>query len=243
MHLYVVTHKESDFLPEGRIFIGVGNNKNIKNVFIYDDTHENISYKNSNYCELTALYWMWKNDHSSIVGLEHYRRFFCKKFSLLKPKILDVNKIQKIMKTKDLILPKKAYLNDTVYGQYKLKHFSTDLDLCKSIIKEKYPQFLKSFDNVMNRKWFYCYNMVVIKKELLDNYCEWLFDVLQELEKIVNINDRDEYQKRIFGFLSERLFNVWIDYLSLDYVEYPVFMPNDIPLKSKIKNILKKIIY
>lgn len=243
MNLYVVTHKESSFLPKERKFIGVGKNKNIKKVSIYDDVLDNIALKNNNYCELTALYWIWKNDFSKVIGLEHYRRFFCKKICFFKPKVLQYNKIKKIMKTKDLILPSKSFLNDTVYNQYKAKHFSNDLDLCREIIIAKYPQYLESFDNVMKRKWFYCYNMLIIKKELLDKYCEWLFNILFCVEKKIDINTRDEYQKRVFGFLSERLFNVWLEYMSLNSKEYPVYMPNDIPIKCKIKNYIKKIIY
>ena len=44
--------------------------------YIKDNTGENISDKNKNYCELTGLYWAWKNLNADYIGLAHYRRHF-----------------------------------------------------------------------------------------------------------------------------------------------------------------------
>ena len=81
-----------------------------------------------------------------------------------------------------------------------------------------------------------------MNNEFVDCYCEWLFNILFECEKRINILDRDDYQKRVFGFLSERLFNVWVTKNQLKVYYAPVYQSGDVPIVIKIKKILKKII-
>jgi hypothetical protein len=94
MKIYVAYHRRYNLL-EGKYFFpihvgrAVANKKSkdgliseedsrwLKNNLIGDDSGENISILNREFCELTALYWIWKNDRNSdIVGLMHYRRHF-----------------------------------------------------------------------------------------------------------------------------------------------------------------------
>ena len=77
--IYIVTHKK--FKPPVDpmyVPIQVGKQNTKKNLNILsDDTGDNIAYKNANYCELTALYWIWKNEmQADIIGMCHYRRYF-----------------------------------------------------------------------------------------------------------------------------------------------------------------------
>ena len=242
--IYVVTHKKFE-QPKDDMYIpiqaGASINENLG--YLTDNVGDNISEKNKNYCELTALYWMWKNCKADIVGLTHYRRYFFKKrFDNKIEKIIDEEYIKKILNDYDLIIPEPEYvLKYTVGQEYKLKHHEKDLKNCRNIVKNKYPEYLQYFDKVMDSRILYQYNMLITNKKLFDNYCTWLFDILFELEKITDLSGYDDYNKRIYGFLSERLFNVWLlKNNNLKIKELPV---NNIDSNSnlwQIKNQIKK---
>ena len=124
----------------------------------------------------------------------------------------------------DVILPKKVSLgkNQTVFEQYAEKHIVTDMDLVREILQKISPDDIPAFDAVMEQHSMYAFNMFCMRKPLFDSYCAWLFPVLFALEKRIDYKERDGYQKRVFGFLSERLFNVWIYRMHLNTVEMNV---------------------
>ena len=70
-------------------------------------------------------------------------------------------------------------------------------------------------------------NMFIMRKELLDEYCAWLFDILFEVEKRLDISSYSEYDRRVFGFLGERLLDVWVETNKLQYKEVPVINLED----------------
>ena len=86
-----------------------------------------------------------------------------------------------------------------------------DLDEIEKIIKMQYPSYIEAFEKVMNSRKLHIYNMFVMNKALFDEYCTWLFDILFTLEKRIDITNYDKYNARVFGFLSERLFNIWLE--------------------------------
>ncbi|MCM8711375.1 DUF4422 domain-containing protein [Clostridium sp. SYSU_GA19001] len=220
--ILVATHKKYA-MPQEKIYIPLHVGKESKEKLDYqgDNTGDNISIKNANYCELTGLYWAWKNLKCDYIGLCHYRRYFTNKnlfirvlkknskFDLILKKI----EIENLFKKYDIILPRKRnYYIETIKSHYEHAHNIRDLEETRKIIEQKYPEYLKSFDAVMKRRTLYLFNMFIMKKEQFDNYCKWVFDILFELEKRIDISHYNNYQKRVFGFLSERLFNVWLEY-------------------------------
>jgi hypothetical protein len=107
------------------------------------------------------------------------------------------------------------------YGDY---HNPEDLVKVRNVVERLYPEYVESFDKVMNEHYFYFGNMIITRKELMDQYCEWLFNIMTEVEKvIVGSQITDSYQARIYGFLSERLIQVWVEHNKLKVKTYPVF--------------------
>lgn len=219
----VVTHKFSK-LPNDGIHVPmiVGPSKNnIKfENSLRDDIRDNIAYKNSNYCELTALYWAWKNVDVDVVGLVHYRRYFMD--PNMKKNVINSSVISEILKEVDVILPKKRnYYIENSWTHYQHNHNINDLIETKKIINELYPEYIDVFDKVMLYKKSHRFNMLIMKKEKFNQYSEWLFNILFELEKRIDITDYDQYQARVFGFISERLLDVWIEQNDISYREVP----------------------
>lgn len=234
--IIIATHKEYH-MPEETIYLPVHAGKSISVAelpYQGDDTGKHISEKNPSYCELTALYWAWKNLDADYIGLAHYRRHFtvrkpsftCKdKF----PFVLTTEEAERLLDEHDILLPKKRnYFIETGYSHYIHSHPAEALDKTMEIIHEICPEYDVAFDIVMNSSKAHRFNMFIMKKEILDSYCNWLFAVLFELEQRLDISSYDDYNKRVFGFIGERLLDVYLLNNGLDYKEIDVmFMENE----------------
>ena len=245
--ILVATHK-AYWMPEDDVYLPVHVGKEGKQDlgFIGDNIGDNISRKNPNYCELTGLYWAWKNLRCDYIGLCHYRRYFAysKHGSSLEAKkaaIFHRADYEKLMQSYDVILPKKRnYYIETVRSQYEHAHNKKDLDEVEAIIAEQYPEYSEAFTKVMRRSKLHILNMFVMKKEFFDEYCTWLFNILFELEKRIDISSYNQYEARVYGFLSERLFNVWLEKKQLNKIEVQVVFLEKEQWISKIYNFLKR---
>lgn len=169
--------------------------------FIGDNTGDNISEKNASYCELTALYWGWKNlKNTAIKGLAHYRRY-------LK---LSPENIKKYLHEYDLIIPTLIYRPWNVAIELTIWTSLEDTYRLIDILKLKYPEHGPLIDEYfMTNNCFSRLNMLIAPARIYDEYCEFLFDILSEFEK-----DYKPYifsrQRRIMGYLGEPLLGLWI---------------------------------
>jgi hypothetical protein len=246
--IIVAAHKLSWFSPDGCYLpLHVGKKGKAPFGITGDDTGTTISEKNPNYCELTGVYWFWKNCRTDYVGLCHYRRYFSAKNLTVgidnkRKAVFSRQDYERLLVNCDCILPKKRnYFIETVRSQYNHAHQKKHLDEVEQIIKEICPQYSQSFTKVMNRRRLHIYNMFVMKWDLFDRYCTFLFDVLFELEKRIDITDYDTREKRVFGFIGERLLDVWIDANHVEYVEAPiVFLGNINWLSKGMKFLMRK---
>lgn len=227
--IIVATHKEF-WMPQDGIYlpiqVGAAREGHARLPYRHDDEGDNISAKNANYCELTGLYWIWKNTDDEYKGLAHYRRYFCCSFS--KNEVVTQKQIINKLKKYDVILPFACKLPNTVAEHYcELSGFERDLCELEKVIGEKYPEYIPAYHSVMNGNTIHFYNMLIAKREVFDAYCKWLFDILFELENRVDLTDYSDYQKRIFGFMSERLLNVFFTHNNYNVFEMGVVQPED----------------
>ncbi len=219
------------YLP---VFVGAAGRSSIG--YQRDDEGENISSLNPYYCELTGLYWAWKNLDADYVGLAHYRRHFRgkKKGRTLFDSVLTEKEAEALLKNTDIILPaKRHYVIETVGNHYAHTHYKKDLDKTRVILAKIYPEYLKAFDRHMRSTSGHMFNMFIMKKELADAYCEFLFTVLQQLRKMVDFRSYDAFQARLFGRISELLLDVWIQTNHLTYKEVPVISMEPVPWLKK----------
>lgn len=249
--IYVVSHKETR-MPTDKIYfpLQVGPSEHNFPGYLRDNTGENISAKNPNYCELTAQYWAAKNRSADIKGLVHYRRFFSNGksnfFSSIDKKYSDIMTkatLERLMSFHDMIVPKKRnYYIETSWSHYEHVHHIKDLEITRQVLAEYYPEYLPSFDKLMQKKAVHMFNMFIAKGHIFDTYTNWLINVLEEVEKRVDISNYTDYEKRIFGFIGELLLDVWIDHNNIDYTEIPVmFMGNQHWLKKIGSFLARKI--
>lgn len=206
------------------IWVNAANRPQAPQGWLRDDAGESISTKNENYCELTALYWAWKNLDADYIGLCHYRRYFAGKRTGEKwSRILTAQQAQALLQRTPVLLPSpRNYYIETNYSQYAHAHHAQDLDETRAILAERWPEYLPAYDASMRRTSGHRFNMLVMRRDLLDAYCTWLFGVLFELERRLDISGYSANDRRVFGFVSERLLDVWLETNHISYRELPV---------------------
>lgn len=228
--IIVATHKKYQ-TPKDQVYLPVHVGAAGKDSIGYqrdDDGKDNISAKNPYFCELTGLYWGGQNLDADYIGLVHYRRYFSNKKHLKTEdekfaNVLSGAEIDKLLTRADIILPKKRnYYIENLYDHYKHTMFVEPLDITGEIISEKCPEYSAEFEMLKTRRSAHMFNICIMKKEILQEYCDWLFGILFELEKRVDVSRYSDFHKRFYGRVSELLLDVWINTKKLDYVEVPV---------------------
>lgn len=170
-----------------------------------DDTGEHISAKNGNYCELTALYWMWKNkltaggfadgEEGQYFGLCQYRRGF--DFSgddILRLRDNDV----------DVVLPYPLPYEPDIHAHHERYIKEADWNALLQALEEQQPEYAEAFPEVLGQQYLYNYNVILAKKNVLRDYCEWLFPILERTEEISEPKGC-ERSDRYIGYMGETL--------------------------------------
>ncbi|TCL58115.1 uncharacterized protein DUF4422 [Kineothrix alysoides] len=181
---------------------------NVRVAGMTDDTGDNISGKNGNYCELTALYWIWKNvipkdnKKDSYYGLFHYRR------------VLDVKK-EELYRLKDngidVILPYPTICDPHISEHHERYVNSSDWKAMLQALAELQPDYFSAFMKILEQEYLYNYNILIARKEVISDYCAWLFPILERTEQL-SVPKGSERSDRYIGYLGENLLTLYFMY-------------------------------
>ena len=227
---------------------------------------DNISAKNKSYCELTAMYWAWKNikklyPNLEYIGLNHYRRFFnfnhfksfredfIKNVSEIKDYKVNRVKLQSLLNRYRFLISKSHMYKFSMFYTYCIFYNSEDYRILKNAIKEVQPDYYSDFIQVMEKGNVYSpFNMFFMSWKDFDAYCTWLFSILTVVEKKNKFKYYTPQQMRLFGYIAEFLTQVYMRRYRKNTKELIVNVYRD-DIKNVnvvlqiIKNLRSKIIF
>lgn len=184
-----------------------------------DDTRENISEKNPQYCEMTAHYWIWKNvKDAEFVGVCHYRRFFG-------IEITEEN-ISEVMGDADVMMVEPSWHIDSVYAYFAKFMGAENMTILWKVMKKLCPEYTETLETVCDGVKFYPFNMLVCKKPLFDEYCKWMFAILEECEKYVKLSPYTN-GRRALAYMAELLTGVYFIHRKLKIKSVPYIKIED----------------
>ena len=214
MHMYMAKFykdkplSEEYHMPEWVTPIQVGTslcNERVANILDCDG--ENISDKNINYSELTALYWIWKNrllhkcmdEDKEYYGLCHYRR------------ILDLSEddvLRLIDNDVDVVLPFPMPYEPDMEAHHRRYLKEEDWQAVLQSLQELAPEYFTRLPEVLEQKYLYNYNIVMAKKDVLADYCNWLFPILERVEEL-SVPKASDRADRYIGYVGETLETIY----------------------------------
>ena len=209
--IHIIRHKDYDFpIPSGYVTCEVGP--------LFKGDRPNINYLNPIINELTGIYDVWQNFDDEIVGFCHYHRFFIDKDD----NVMWLDDL-KMELTKDFVLPLSVTYPDMTIRESLERDFREDL-----LTFNKYMDMLyeaePGLEEYFNGRTFHPRNMFVCRRALLNEYCNWLFDLIipvAERFKEEDFGRYPHYYSRMIGFIAERLMTYYLIKNNYKWQELP----------------------
>ncbi len=189
-----------------------------------DDSGENRSASNPQWCELTGWYWVYRNalpahPEWDYVGFCHYRRYllFDRKPAGQMRKV-EINRFlrewEKIATTApalkaDIYLPEPFDCSPhTVEEQYLEQHHAEAWQIMKDCLLSQYPDYAPQLEEFCKGHQLHLGLTVAMKREYMQGAMQWCFGLLEVWEKVIE-ERKINLPPRTAGFIMERMMNVW----------------------------------
>lgn len=224
LKLYVVAHKPCD-IPSNEVMVPIHVGRAVsqyKDEMAWmqgDDIADNISYKNGSYCEMTAHYWIWKNVHDTeYVGVCHYRRFFGVD--------LTNSNIKDIMADADVLMVEPSWHIDSVYSYFAKYMGAENMTILSMVMKKRFPEYYKTLEYICDGIKFHPFNMLLCRKSLFNDYCQWIFTILEACEIYVKPAPYSN-ARRTLAYMAELLTGVYFIHRQLRIKTVPYYKIED----------------
>ena len=224
LKIFVVTHKPG-LVPCDEVFQSIHVGRAISPYInqmadmLGDDTGDNISAKNPQYCEMTAHYWIWKNVHDTeYVGVCHYRRFFACDIT--------ASNVDELMADADVMLVEPSYYLDSVYSYFAKFMGAENMTILSLVMRKLCPDYFETLQRVCDGIKFHPFNMLLCRKPLFDDYCQWLFTILRECERYIKPSPYTN-ASRALAYMAEMLTGVFFTHRQMRIKSVPYFKLED----------------
>ena len=229
-NIFVVTHKDYYRIKQS-LYEKIGVAGYCDSESSLTDNHgDNISNLNRKINECTAMYWLWKNTESNVVGINHYRRFFLNNSLNSIDNILTSSRINNLLEKYDIIVNGSLPHAPSVSAIMKNSMPSSDAyenayNIVRNKIQKYQPEYIDIFDDIIDsgHKMFVG-NMMVTRWDIYDSYCKWLFSFIIEAAEEFDDSIYDDYSCRAIGFIAERMLTVWLLKNNLKVKELPIIL-------------------
>lgn len=243
MHKPYAPAEDTMYLP---VHVGADLHPEILTNIVGDNTGDNISQLNPYFSELTAMYWLWKNNDSDYKGIVHYRRYFASP-SLRKrlspnrfDRILTRQELEPLLADNNVVLPsKRRYFIETIYSHYDHTLHVDQLHQTRNVLKDMAPEYVGAWDALMKKRSAHIFNMMIMDRADFNAYCEWLFPILFELAHRIDASSYSAFHARYPGRISEILLNVWINTNHISYKTVPTVYTEPVNWWKKGTGFLK----
>ncbi len=143
----------------------------VKIAMLQDNTGDNISERNRQYCEMSAVYWIWKNTNHEWTGIEHYRRHLHVKPEMLHEDI-------------DVLMPLPYMCYPYTVAQFRRFVSEDVLQLLLKALRDLHPEQYPEYNRILYGKYQYTYNLLCARRQVFEDYCGWFFEITEYMERI-----------------------------------------------------------
>lgn len=193
---------------------------------------DNINYLNPFLNEATGMYYIWKNCNDEIKGQIQYRKHLSDN-----GEALSYDKIKELLNEYDIVTTTPYAVGNGIYLNLRSEIGN---DINKKTLDKYYYKLCEiepELKEYFNTTSFSPGNMFACRKEIYDNYCEWVFSIMIPLTKqFIKEDMKINNKNRFMAYIFERLLTYWVKKNNLKIITFDYKITGDRLPVTEVKN-------